>query len=138
MRSFLFISQWTWYEWVGVAVPLGILIWFSRIRPRGATPAFARISRALAIFGVLATLVAIVFASSPNLESFLRLQPMRAFQLIYIVFFLLLGGLLGEYVLKSSYWLWASLFVAIGASIFLVQRNAYASSRHIEWPGAAP
>ena len=138
MRNFLSVLHWTWYEWFGVAAPLAFLIYFSRLMPRGATPAFNRISRALTLFGIAATALAVIFASSPRLETFLRLQPMRAFQLIYVVFFLLLGGLLGEYVLKSRYWLWAGLFTAIGAGIFLVQRNAYASSRHIEWPGAAP
>jgi hypothetical protein len=138
MRNFLSVFHWTWYEWLGVAAPLAFLICFSRLQPRGTTPAFNRISRALTLFGIAATVVAIVFASSTKFETFLRLQPMRAFQLIYIVFFLLLGGLLGEYLLKSRYWLWAGLFASIGAGMFFVQRNAYASSRHIEWPGAAP
>jgi hypothetical protein len=138
MRNFLSVLHWRWYEWIGVAAPLAFLICFSRIQPRGTTPAFNRISRTLTLFGIAATGFGVVFASTPKLETFLRLQPMRAFQLIYIVFFLLLGGLLGEYVLKSRYWLWASLFAAIGIGIFLIQRQKYAHSRHIEWPGAAP
>ena len=138
MRSFLSVLHWRWYEWLGVAAPLALLFAFSQLQPRGATPAFRRISRGLTLFGVAATAIAVLFASSSRLETFLRLQPMRAFQLIYIVFFLLLGGLLGECVLKSRYWLWAGLFTAIGAGIFLIQRDAYASSRHIEWPDAAP
>jgi hypothetical protein len=137
MRPFLSVLHWRWYEWLGVVAPLALLFAFSQLQPRGATPAFRRISRALTLFGVAATAIAVVFASSPRLETFLRLQPMRAFQLIYIVFFLLLGGLLGEYLLKTRYWLWAGLFAAIGAGILFIQRNAYASSRHIEWPGAA-
>jgi hypothetical protein len=138
MRSFLSVLHWRWYEWLGVAAPLALLFAFSQLHPRGATPAFRRVSRALTLFGVAATAIAVIFASSSRLETFLRLQPMRAFQLIYIIFFLLLGGLLGEYVLKSRYWLWAGLFAGIGGSIFLIQRDAYASTRHIEWPGAAP
>jgi hypothetical protein len=138
MRNFLSVFHWTWYEWLGIAAPLAFLICFARLQPRGTTPAFNRISRALTLFGLAATLVAIAFASSAKFETFLRLQPMRAFQVVYIVFFLLLGGLLGEYLLKSRYWLWAGLFAAIGASIFFVQRQAYASSRHIEWPEAVP
>ena len=138
MRNFLSVLHWRWYEWLGVGAPLAILFCFSRIRPRGANPAFNSISRALTLFGVAATIVAVIFTSSPRLETFLRLQPMRAFQLIYIVFFLLLGGLLGEYLLQSRYWLWASIFAGIGAGMFLVQRQNYAHSRHIEWPGAAP
>jgi hypothetical protein len=138
MRSFLSVMHWRWYEWLGVAAPLAFLMAFSQIQPRGATPAFRRISRALTLFGIAATAIAVAFASSPKLETFLRLQPMRAFQLIYIVFFLLLGGLLGEYVLKSRYSLRAALFAVIGAGVFLVQRQIFAHSRHIEWPGATP
>jgi hypothetical protein len=138
MRSFLSIFHWTWYEWLGIAAPLAILICFSRLQPRATTPAFNRISRALTLFGLAATGIALVFASSPKLETFLRLQPLRAFQLIYIVFFLLLGGLLGEYVLKSRTWLWAAVFAAIAASMFVIQRQHYPDSSHIEWPGAAP
>jgi hypothetical protein len=132
------VLHWTWYEWLGVAAPLAFLIAFSQLQPRGATPAFRRISRALTLFGIVATTIAIIFASSSRLETFLRLQPMRAFQLIYIVFFLLLGGLLGEYVLKSRHWLWASFFASIGIGMFLAQRHKYPNSSHIEWPGAAP
>jgi hypothetical protein len=138
MRSFLSVLHWRWYEWLGVAAPLALLFFFSQVQPRGATPAFRRISRALTLFGLAATAIAVLIASSPRLETFLRLQPMRAFQLIYIVFFLLLGGLIGEYVLKSRYWLWTGLFATIGAGIFLIQRQNYAHSRHIEWPGSAP
>jgi hypothetical protein len=138
MRNFLSVLRWTWYEWLGVAAPLALLYAFSQLLPRGATPAFRRICRALTLFGVAATAIAFVFVSSPNLETFLRLQPMRAFQLVYIVFFLLLGGLLGEYLLNSRPWLWVCIFTAIGAGIFLIQRNAYPKSRHIEWPGTPP
>ncbi len=138
MRSFLSVLHWRWYEWLGVAAPLAMLFAFSQLQPRGATPAFNRISRALTLFGIAAAAIAVLFASSARLETFLRLQPMRAFQLIYIVFFLLLGGLLGEYVLKTRYWLWACLFAGIGAGMFLIQCQNYAYSNHIEWPGAAP
>jgi hypothetical protein len=138
MRSFLSVLHWRWYEWLGIAAPLAILFAFSRIEPQGTTPAFRHISRALTLFGVTATAIAVVFASTARLETFLRLQPMRAFQLIYIVFFLLLGGLLSEYLLKSRSWLWIALFTSIGAGVFVIQTRSYAQSRHIEWPGMAP
>jgi hypothetical protein len=67
---------------------------------------------------------------------------MRAFQLIYIVLFLLLGGLIGEYLLQPHSWPRIALFAALAASIFtgmfFVQHNAYGQSRHIEWPWAQP
>ena len=37
-----------------------------------------------------------------RLENYTRLQPMRSFHLIYVVFFLLLGGLIGEFVLLDE------------------------------------
>jgi hypothetical protein len=138
MRSFLFLPRWTWYEWLGVAAPLAFLFWCGRRRPRGASSAFNRIGRALVLLALLAMATAAVLASTPRLETFLRLQPMRAFHLIYIVFFLLLGGLLGEYLLKSRRWLWVGVFATVACGMFFVQRQAYAHSRHIEWPGAPP
>ena len=138
MRNFLCVFHWRWYEWLGIAAPLAILIAFSQIEPRGATPAFRRISRTLTLFGIAATAIAVVFASNPRLETFLRLQPMRAFQLTYIVLFLLLGGVLGEYLFKSRKWLWIALYTSIAAGVFLIQTRSYAQSRHLELPGLGP
>jgi hypothetical protein len=61
---------------------------------------------------------------------------MRAFHLFYVVFFVLLGGLLGEYVLRSAAWRWLALFVPLAGGMWFTARDAYAASPHIEWPGA--
>jgi hypothetical protein len=61
---------------------------------------------------------------------------MRIFQLIYIVFFLIIGGLLGEYILRAHTMRWAMLLLVLGAIDFSISRNAYPASAHIEWPGA--
>ncbi len=63
---------------------------------------------------------------------------MRCFHLIYIVMFLFIGGLLGEYLLKNHFWRWAALFLPLAAGMFLLDQSAYPHSRHIEWPLAAP
>ncbi len=137
-RTFFFASLWTWYEWLGVFAPLAILFWLSRLHPRATLPAFHRLSRALVPFGVAATLIFIALSSSPRFENLVKLQPMRCFHLIYIVMFLLIGGLLGEYLLKSHPWRWAALFLPLAAGMFFIDRSAYPHSRHIEWPLAAP
>ena len=67
MRNFLSVLHWRWYEWAGVAAPLALLFAFSQMQPRGATPAFRRISRALTLFGLVATAIAVVFASNSRL-----------------------------------------------------------------------
>ncbi len=137
-RTFFFASLWTWYEWLGVFAPLAILVWLSRLHPRATLPAFHRLSRALVPFGLAATLIFIALSSSPRFENLVKLQPMRCFHLIYIVMFLFIGGLLGEYLLKSHPWRWAALFLPLAAGMFFMDRSAYPHSRHIEWPLDAP
>ncbi|HXN45900.1 MAG TPA: hypothetical protein VN893_04620 [Bryobacteraceae bacterium] len=135
-RSYIFVSTWAWYEWLGVFAPLALLWWFSSVSPRGTTPVFRLVARSLVPFGLLFTVAGVALSSSPRLENLARLQPMRAFHLIYVIFFLLLGGLIGEYVLKNRAWRWVALFAPLAASMWLVQRATYPSSRHVEWPGA--
>lgn len=137
MRSFLFLSRWEWWEWIGVAAPIAILAWLGQLDPRGISPAFGRTCRSLALFGVFATLLGLL-CSLPAMASFACLQPMRAFQILYIFLFVLLGGLLGEYALKSRRWAWVGFFGALAAGMFSIQRAAFPASRHIEWPWAAP
>lgn len=136
-RSYFFVFTWTWYEWLGVVAPLALLWWLSKVSPKGTTPAFRILARTLVPFGLLATAAAIIFSSSARLENFTRLQPMRSFHLVYVVFFALLGGLIGEYALRRSMWRWLGLFLPLAASMWLLQRSSYPSSPHVEWPGCA-
>jgi len=137
-RTYFFVSQWTWYEWAGVAAPLALLASFSLAQFRAARPASWVLARALTPFGLMFTLFALTLTASPRLENYARLQPMRALHLIYLVFFLLFGGLLGEYLLRTRIWRWLALFVPLAVGMYLVQRAAYPSSNHVDWPGAAP
>ena len=136
-RAFFFVSTWTWYEWLGVFAPLLLLAWWRNAAPRNTLPHFGKISGALVPFGILSTGVALLFALTPRLESYARLQPMRSFHLLYVIFFLLLGGLIGEYALHSRPLRWAVLFVPLAAGMVAVDRATYPASPHIEWPGAA-
>jgi hypothetical protein len=136
-RTYFFLSRWEWYEWIGVFAPLAMLWWFSSVKRKGTTPVFRSLSRALVLFGGLFTVFGIVLASSARLENYTRLQPMRSFHLLYVVFFVLLGGLIGEYALKRSVWRWFALFLPMAIGMWLAGRDAYASSPHIEWPGAS-
>lgn len=135
MRTFFFVSQWQWYEWVGVFAPLALIFGLSRVSWRGTLPAFQKICRTLIPFGAIATVIAIVLCSTPKLENFVRLQPMRCFHLLYILFFLLIGGLIGEYLLQKKTWHWLALFLPLAGGMFLLERNMYPASRHIEIPG---
>ncbi len=135
-RSYFFVSTWAWYEWIGIFAPLALLWWFSAITPRGTSPAFRSLAGTLVPFGLLFTAAGTAIAMSDRLQSLARLQPMRSFHLIYVVFFSLLGGLIGEYLLKDRIWPWLALFVPLGASMWLLQQSSFSSSSHVEWPGS--
>jgi hypothetical protein len=133
-RTYFFVSQWTWYEWVGIFAPLALLAWFAIADFRGTRPAFRALSRTLPAFGLLFTACGFALTLSPHLENYTRLQPMRAFHLVYVVFFVLLGGVIGEYVLRNKLWRWLGLFVPLGLAICLMQVAAYPASAHVELP----
>lgn len=135
-RAYFLVSNWQWYEWLGVIAPLLLLFFLSRSRLRGTSPALGWLSRGMVLLGLLSTAAAMVLASSPRFAYLVRLQPMRSFHLIYILFFMFLGALAGQYVLKSFVWRWAGLLL-LGAAMCLAQVQEYPSSPHIEWPGAA-
>ena len=134
-RSYFFISKWAWYEVFGIFAPLFVLWWFTLQAPRGATPALSRLARTLVPFGLLFTAAGLVLSSVPELENFTRLQPMRSFHLIYMIFFVLLGGVLGERVLLRKPWRWAAVFVPLASGIWLLQAVSFPFSPHLEWPG---
>lgn len=134
-RDFFFLSTWTWYHWLGLLAPLAFLAWFARGRLRGTTPAFARLSLALIPFGLLSIIAAIV-GSSHQLDMYARLQPLRCFHLITLVFMILFAGVLGEYLASKRAWVIPALVVPLAAGMFLVERATYPHSPHIELPGA--
>ncbi len=133
-RSFFFAWAWSWSEWVGVLVPLGLLYALSRLRIPAITPIASRLCRALFLLGIVSTAAFLVLSSSAMFENFARLQPMRSFQLIYIVMFLMLGGLAGEYLLKEKAWRWLLLFVSVAIGMYGMDRSIYPASRHLELP----
>jgi len=136
-RSYFLVSNWAWWEWVGILAPLLLLWWFSRIAPEGALPPFQRLSRTLVVFGVVFTAAGVVLTTSERFDNFTRLQPMRSFHLLYVVFFLLLGGLVGDYLLRNRTWRWCCFFLPLAAGMWTIQAQAYPSCAHIEWPGAS-
>jgi len=133
-RTYFFVSNWSWDEWVGVLAPLALLGWWAAVRPRRTLPGFRRLAAASVPFGLVFTAAALVLLI-PRLESVNRLQPMRSFHLLYTVFFLLLGGLIGEYGLQARAWRWAALFVPLALGMVLLQESAFPASPHVEWPG---
>ncbi len=134
-RAYFLVTTWHWWEWMGVFAPLTILALCARLSLKSVLPAFPRLAKSVVGLGLIATVAAIVLASGTDFAYLLRLQPMRSFQLIYVVFFVLLGGLMGEYLLRGRAWRWVLCFGALSAGMFALDAATYPASPHIEWPG---
>jgi hypothetical protein len=86
----------------------------------------------------LGILAAIVISTVPGLERLIVTQSMRVLHLVYIVFFLFLGGWLGQIWLREHPIRWAAVIVPLCAVMFYVQLRTFEGSGHFDWPGAAP
>ena len=131
-------TSWHWYEWLGAIGPIVLFWWFSHIARSRNLRNLDLLCRTLVAFGVICTLLALAVSIPPNFEALARLQPLRGLYLVYLLFVLISGGLLGEFVLKASWWRWAALFVPLCAGMFTAQRALFPASAHVEWPWAAP
>ena len=139
-RSYWFLGSWTWYEQFGLIAPL--LVSFSLTGLRRFTDrrnAFASLARMCLAGGLTSITSALLFAR-PSLASHLlaRLQPLRIFQLIYIVMILGLGAFLGRRLLKRSALRWISATLLLGGIMLYAQRQIYPASLHLELPGLPP
>jgi len=131
-----------WYEWLGVFGPLALLYafqWFSQRRhfDKEFGPALRPLILALLYFGVFQTVVGLAIVLPPSLERLRPFEPMRYLHLLYLLFFLIAGGLLGRYVLNRHAYRWLLLFVPIAAGMFYAQRQMFPATEHLEWPGAS-
>ena len=103
----------------------------------GTTPAFRSLLSAIFVPFVDCSLQAagLLLTCSPRLENFTRLQPMRSFHVVYVIFFALLGGLAGGVCLKTSIWRWLIVFLPLAGRFYSLQRSRFPNSAHVEWPG---
>ncbi|HTS38374.1 MAG TPA: DUF6798 domain-containing protein [Candidatus Solibacter sp.] len=152
-RSFYFLGRWHWYEWFGVFAPMALLYglqWFTqrhaaraqanRTGPEELDDADANL-RALVMsllyFSALQTVVGLAIMLPPGLERLRPFEPMRYLHLLYLLFFLIAGGLLGRHLLQRRVYLWLALFIPLSAGMFYAQRQMFPATEHIEWPGAS-
>lgn len=135
-RAYFLVTTWHWWEWLGAIAPLIILAACASSSLKSTLPAFSRLAKGLVGLGLISIAAALLLASDVNFAYLLRLQPMRSFHLIYVVFFIFLGGLLGEYVLRGRVWRWILCFGALSTGMFALDEATYPASPHIERPGA--
>ena len=134
-RTYCFLSNWTWYEWLGALAPLFLfwLLWRIALK-RGAT-GLARFALAVFSYGVFQLAAAIFILNSPTLVRLAPMQPMRFLQIIYFFLTLVGGCLLGKFLLKTSAWRWAIFLLMINVGMFASQRALFAGTEHLELPG---
>jgi hypothetical protein len=137
-RDYYYLGRWQWYEWLGVIVPLAILWWFRKIGQKNGATTLAYVATRLTYFGVFQLIVAVALMLPESLERIRPLQPMRYLHLLYVIFIVLAGGLLGQKFLRAHWTRWALVFVPLAAGMFWAQCATYPASRHLEWPGSAP
>jgi len=136
-HGFHYIQRWQWYEWLGILAPVAIFWWLRRIARRRQWREVGRMCRGLMVYDLVYFAAALVVDFPARFESLARLQPLRSLHLLYILMFLLLGGFLGEYLLKNRVWRWLALFVPLSIGMFMTQCSLFPDSAHLEWPGVA-
>ena len=137
-HRYYFLPRWTWYEWMGILAPLAILWWCNKIAKARGHIVLARLTRTLFLFESICFVAGLIVTIPRQLEILAPYQPMRSLQLAYLLLFLVVGGQLGEYVLKKHPLRWAVLFLPIAAGLCIAQVRLFPATRHVEWPGAAP
>jgi hypothetical protein len=134
-RYYWFLSQWHWYEWLGLGGPMLILSFVAFVpQIRRNSIASVVLAQACIAAGTAAILVALIFAR-PDATNLLiaRLQPLRVFQTIYIVMILFIGAQLAPW-LGSRKVRWGATFAVLATVMFLAERKTFPASAHIEFP----
>jgi hypothetical protein len=134
-RSYWFLSQWHWYEWIGLIAPLAILWVVARGERREGDAARVGLARMAVAAGVTALVVAVLFART-GLATHLvaRMQALRIFQVVYVVMTLVLGAVLGERVLQRRPMRWVLVFSVLAGVMVMVERGTFPASKHLELP----
>ncbi len=137
-HGFHYIQLWQWYEQLGILAPVALFWWFGRVARARQWRRLELLCWALIVYDLVYFSAALVVDLPARFESLARLQPLRSLHLLYMLMFLIMGGLLGEFVLKNRVWRWLALFVPLGVGMLVAQRALFPASAHIEWPGRTP
>jgi hypothetical protein len=134
-RTQHYLLQWHWYEWLGAIAPVILIYWLAALARASGQKRAAFLSRRATAFGVFGIVSALLFTMPPQLERLTPYQPMRIMHLVTLLFVLLAGGFIGQYVLRNSVVRWLLLFVPLCIGMFYVQRQLFPGSEHVEFPG---
>src|SRR5438876_12039351 len=79
--------------------------------------------------------VALIIMLPVSLERLKPSQPMRYLHLLYLVFVLISGGLIGRHSLRTHVFRFLLFFVPLGLLMFYIQRQTFSVSCHAAFPG---
>ena len=133
-HSYFFLLRWAWYEWLGIFGPLLLLWWLGRIAHRRKLLLVERLCFTSIVFGLLFLLIGLILTIPPQFARLAELQPMRSLLLIYVLLFVISGGLFAEHVLNTKWWRWLA-FLPLCAGMFYAQRQLFPGTPHLELPG---
>jgi hypothetical protein len=134
-RTYYFLYQWTWYEWLGAIAPLALFALLWRYAFRRGEDLLARFAFALLLYGIFQQSIAMVALAPAVFIRITPLQPMRYLQLVYIFMALIAGCLLGRHLFGRSAWRWAVFLIAVNGGMFAGQRAMFGGTEHLELPG---
>ena len=147
-RFYWFLSQWQWYEILGLIGPLAVLGALTFFRRRKMLSTTATLCHTCLVVGAISALIALLFAHETSAVHLVaRLQVMRLNLPIYAVMSMLLGAALYE-ACHESLQCWRSsiatiilrltpaIIIATSAAIMgYVQHQSFLLSQHVELPG---
>ncbi|HZP06834.1 MAG TPA: hypothetical protein VFB43_18180 [Terracidiphilus sp.] len=137
-RTYYYLYQWKWYEWLGALAPLFLFWLLWRLAAKRNERPLARFALAVFIYGVFQQCVAMIVLAPPAWVRLTPLQPMRYLQLVYVCMTLMAGCLLGKYLLKSGVWRWTVYLLVLNGGMLAYQLAAFSGSPHLELPWQRP
>lgn len=131
-RSYLFLVDWKWYEYIGLLAPVLIAAYVS-IQPT-TRPLVRATASAIVITGTALTVLCTLFVGPWQSLFLARMQAMRTFHPIYLMGVVLLGGWLGTLYARGFR---ATLIfpAVVAASLFAAQLFVYQGAVHLQFPG---
>jgi hypothetical protein len=140
-RYYWFLSQWHWYERLGLVGPLAVLGIILRWRRDRLSEDARVLCQACLVLGALATLDVLLFAhESASVHLVAKLQPLRVYISLYSVMAMLLGATLWQAGSEAGKRMWiapAIFIITMAAIMCFVQRQTFPASFHVELPWRA-
>jgi hypothetical protein len=134
-RYYWFLSQWQWFELLGLAGPPAMLALLLKYRSKHLSATATTLCQACIVLAAIATLIAVIFSHESYATHLVaRLQVLRIYLLLYAIMAMLLGATLFQLCKKSLRFLPTLTIVSMALIMAYVQRQTYTTSPKIEFP----